>query len=204
MYDNNVQTTNLLSNQEKPTENIFDLDKFPATTRPIVCSPKELLEMLEKYALYENTIDALCTEYHINTHTFFKLCRTYPEIEQVYRLAQAERAELLAQQTMAIADDDSDDVLVQPDGRFTPNNANVRRSELRVKSRQYLMERYNPERFASRTKVENTTRALHIHAVTKLPPVDQLEDIGLDGLQDIQRSMRYGDKATQQSGATRR
>lgn len=191
-------------NEVQNSQSVFDLEEFPAKTNKILCKPPELLQMLEKYAIMEGTIAEMCAQYHMNTHTFYGLCRTYPEIEHTYRLAQKERAELLAQKTIEIADEDGEDVLIQPDGRFTPNNANVRRSELRVKARQYLMERYNPERFATRTKVEATTRSLHLHAVTKLPPVDELEDIGLDGLQDIQRTMRYGDKSTQHSGATRR
>lgn len=201
--DNATQHDNLPEN----TQSIFDLEEFPSVTKPINITPKGLLLLLEDYANYKGDIESLSAQYHIDKATFYRLSRTYEEIATAYRRAQEMRAEHLSEEQVRIADDDSEDlILVERGGstNFMPNLANVRRSELRIKTRQYLMERYHPEKFAQRTKVEQTVRGAVIHGFTRLPPVAEIEDLGLDGLMNVQRSMRYGDGATQQSGATRR
>jgi hypothetical protein len=198
----------VVNNNGENEVSIWDQPEFPKVTKALNITPPKLLEMLDKYANYGGTILELCNEYHINTHSFYGLCRSYPAIELVYRTAQKDRAEHMAHESIAIADDDSNDMVMQESKNgtayFTPNMANVRRADLRVRSRQYLMEKYNPDIYASRTKIEQTSSNLHIHAHTILPSVDDLESVGLEGLQDVQRSMRYGESAAQQSGACRR
>lgn len=199
---------NIQDNQVQKVSEVWELDAFPSVTKPIGCSPKQLLEGLISYANSRFNVEDMCADLQINLHTFYGLCRNYPEIEQFYRSAQKVRAEYLADEATSIADDTSGDIIKQTrsngDIFYAPNMANVRRSELRIKHRQWLMERYNPDKYGQRTKVEQTSRSLHIHGHVQLPPVTELDSIGLDGLMNVQKSIRYGDGTTQQSGATRR
>lgn len=187
---------------------IFDGEAFPSTTKPYAFTPKILLDMLIEYSRYHGSIVECCKKYRVDTHSFFGLCRTYPEIAQFYKAAQENRADIMAAETLEIADSDDNDILMQvgKNGNeyFAPNMAAVRRDELRIKARQYLMGKYNNDKYGDKTKVEQSVKSVNIHAVTILPDVSAIEDVGLDGLMNIQRDMRYGQNTSQQAGATRR
>ena len=195
-------------NEAEGAISILDADHFPSKTRPIEFTPQQLQDMLVAYSKYRGSIVKCCEQYSIDIHTFYGLCRTYPEIKQLYSTAQEERAELMADETLDIADSGDDDILmnVSKNGNevFAPNMAAVRRDELRIKARQYLMGKYNNDKYGDKTKVEQSVRSVNIHAHTLLPDPGSIEDIGLDGLMNIQRDMRYGQGTSQQAGATRR
>ena len=187
---------------------IFEQDYFPAKTRPISFSPKQLQEMLIEYSRYRGSIVVLCKEHGVDTHTFFDLCRAYPDIAQFYDLCKENRAEIMAAETIDIVDSTDNDVIMNVDKAgtafFSPNMAAVRRDELRIKQRNFLLSKYNRDKYGERQVIEQTTKSFNIHAHTLLPSPDKLEEIGLEGLINIQRDMRYGQASAQQSGAVRR
>ena len=187
---------------------IFNEPIFPSKTKPYNFTPAQLKDMLIEYSQYKGNIRALCESHRIDNHSFFMLCRTYPEIESFYSVCQANRAEYMAAETIEIADSGDDDVIMNVDRAgneyFQPNMAKVRRDELRIKQRNYILSKYNREKYGDKQVIESTSKSFHLHAHTVLPPVSELEDIGLDGLINIQRDMRYGQSTSQQSGSTRR
>ena len=94
-----------------------------------------------------------------------------PEIREYYQRAQELHSEVWAVECEAIADDDSRDLITvektTKTGTITydaPNMAAARRDDLRVRTRQWLMERLNPR---YRSKSELTTRNLNLNITGK-------------------------------------
>lgn len=74
---------------------------------------------------------------------------------RAYDRARCIQADAYADRIVEDADDDSGDVLLGSKGGRLPNNAAVARSKLKVDTRKWLMERYLPRRFGSKTQVAN-------------------------------------------------
>lgn len=101
------------------------------------------------------TIRYACEKRHRNHKEFLRLALRDPVIKEQYELARQVRAELLQDEIIEMADDDSHDIDL--DGRG--NGAAVRRSELKVKTRLEIAKAANPDKFREKggTKVNVET-----------------------------------------------
>lgn len=84
-----------------------------------------------------------CEKRQRNHKEFLRLALRDPVIKEQYELARQVRAELLQDEIIEMADDDSHDIDL--DGRG--NGAAVRRSELKVKTRLEIAKAANPDKF---------------------------------------------------------
>ena len=71
----------------------------------------------------------------------FRWLREHPEFREVYVFAKQAQAELVIEEALAIADNDSQDVIVTPDGRRVPNRSAIRRNKIQVEYRKWLASR---------------------------------------------------------------
>jgi hypothetical protein len=117
--------------------------------------PPDLLHEVCEEIAAGKTIRWACEKHGRNHKEFLRLALRDPVIKEQYELARQVRAELLQDEIIEMADDDSHDIDL--DGRG--NGAAVRRSELKVKTRLEIAKAANPDKFREKggTKVNVET-----------------------------------------------
>lgn len=98
------------------------------------------------------TIRNICKDPHMPHYTtFWDWVTKDNDLRQEYYKAKQDQADYFAEQILEIADESSTDIIESFDknGRRIPivNYENIKRSELRVRARQWLMERVQRERY---------------------------------------------------------
>lgn len=117
--------------------------------------PPDLLYAVCEEIAAGKAISWACEKHGRNHKEFLRLALRDPVIKEQYELARQVRAELLQDEIIEMADDDSHDIDL--DGRG--NGAAVRRSELKVKTRLEIAKAANPDKFREKggTKVNVET-----------------------------------------------
>jgi hypothetical protein len=92
-----------------------------------------------------------------------------PENSTAYARARELGIEVLAEDTIGIADDGSQDVRVLPDGRETPDYEFAARSRLRVDTRKWYVATVDPKRYGKQTNVDVTSGGEPITVVSGVP-----------------------------------
>ena len=89
------------------------------------------------------------------------------------------RAHFMAEDTLEIADDESKDLLIDPEtGQQYANNAAVARAKIRIQTRQKLMRYFHPERYGENQKIDVTTNGENIYGgLVITPPKEDDEDV---------------------------
>jgi terminase small subunit-like protein len=82
--------------------------------------------------------------------TIYAWRQTNPEFASWFDRAREIQSHALVDQTVAIADDESKDLLYRANGDPVPNNAAVQRGRLRVDSRRWLAGKLNPAAYADK------------------------------------------------------
>lgn len=113
---------------------------------------------------YNETIAALVCQ-RVATHTcgLKKMCAMYddlpvqstinlwrykhPEFSEQYAQAKMAQADLLAEECLEIADDDSKDIKIDADGFETCNTEFIARSRLRIDTRKWLAAKLLPKQY---------------------------------------------------------
>lgn len=93
--------------------------------------------------------------------TVFRWLAKHPEFETVYARAREVQAEVLADEITTIADDGRNDLMeiLNKDGEpigWRENGEVLRRSQLRVATRQWIAERMLPHKYGTKIKTELT------------------------------------------------
>lgn len=147
---------------EKPTS-IFDLPAFPAKIgthpggKPANITPKLWLQAIEKWET-DPTIGLpdVCLQLGFSHSVLYDWRDRYIELQTRYEVARTNRAHLLAENTIAIADEP-----LNPDPKFaTPA---VRRAECRIGARQWLAERLHPKQYGSRQQIDQRVVSANIN-----------------------------------------
>src|SRR5580658_1817622 len=84
-----------------------------------------------------------------NSTVFKWLSEQKPFAEQYTRAREAQM-EVMAQEIIDIADDSSEDALIDEDGKTRANAEFVNRSRLRVDTRKWLMSKLNPKKYGDK------------------------------------------------------
>lgn len=110
----------------------------------------------------------------------------YPEFAEKYRMAQASRAEAYVEEMIEIADDASDDIEWGKDGPKIKGSA-IRRAQLRIDTRKWVVSKHNNARFGEKILNEHTGKNgaplgdTHFN-ITLLPSGTVLEPEAEDGV----------------------
>lgn len=87
---------------------------------------------------------------------FFKWIAKYREFNDQYARAKEIQMEFYADEINTIADDDSKDFQIDPDGKVRSDNTAVNRARLRVDSRKWLMSKLAPKKYGDTQKHEHS------------------------------------------------
>ena len=113
-------------------------------------------EILERICRGE-TIDRICKDEHMpHRSTVWKWVRYDPDFAELYFEAKKFQLDAFAEQIITIADESVHDIRMAYDRQGNPipeiNFEAVKRSELRVKTRQWLMERLMPKKYGDKVQ----------------------------------------------------
>ena len=81
---------------------------------------------------------------------------TRPEFSEQYARAHEAYADKLAEETLLIADDSSQDTYVDADGNVKTDTEAIQRSKLRVDTRKWLASKMAPKKYGDKIQAEHT------------------------------------------------
>ena len=109
--------------------------------------------------------DAICVELSENVVSLASICRRpempgysticqwldrYPDFAEKYARARDRQADVIAEQTLEIADDMSRDVKLDEDGRPSVDHEHIARSRLRVDTRKWIASKLKPKKYGDK------------------------------------------------------
>ena len=117
--------------------------------------PDDVLEACLEAVAEGRTVKEFCeTDGRLSRSTFYKLMRTDPEVARIYAQAKEIGAETLADELLEIADDSRNDYVerhrVDGSAYIAFQDENVKRSALRITTRQWLLERLMAGKYGNR------------------------------------------------------
>jgi hypothetical protein len=112
------------------------MQTYKAKGRPPVHDwPMIQREILDRLANGQS-LASICLNQHMpEPSTIYERLRKEPSFAQDYARARGNLADILFDQCLMIADDDSRDLLVDKEGIATPNNAAIARDRLKIETR---------------------------------------------------------------------
>ena len=145
---------------------VYDLPEFPWFIHPYSFSPENVKDAIKEYKSTTKSIQKVLEEYGIKGESFYDLLDSYDQLRIDYEHAQEKKAEMLINETIEIADDGSNDLIEKEDktGKtyYTPNHELVKRSDIRIKTRQWIAGKWN-NRYKDKTSQEVTVKSLNIN-----------------------------------------
>lgn len=134
-------------------------DTKHAGGRPTLYTQELADEICEQLALGISLRTVCNTDSMPTVKTVFNWFRTYPEFLQQYTRAKEESADAMAEDTLDIADDGTNDWMMinRKDGSeaWQLNGEHIQRSRLRVETRKWLMSKMKPKKYGDRLELDN-------------------------------------------------
>lgn len=115
-----------------------------------------ICELVQTHAI---GLERLCKMYYDelpNECTIYAWLAKYESFSKQYARAKMKQAELLAQQCLDIADDTSNDSMIDKDGQEVCNKEYIARSRLRIDTRKWLASKLLPRQYGDRQHTEVT------------------------------------------------
>ena len=105
--------------------------------------------------------------------TFFEWLKEDEELTNQYARATEVRAEVIFDDILAIADENTNDTSINENGIEVVNNDVIQRSRLRIDARKWVLSKLNPKKFGDKTditsggeKIQTTPQEVKITIVT--------------------------------------
>ncbi len=89
--------------------------------------------------------------------TVFRWLRDRPKFRELYALAKQAQADLLIEEALDIADDDSDDLIETADGKILFNRAAIQRSKMRIEHRKWIAAKLLPRRYGAQPEQDSAS-----------------------------------------------
>lgn len=125
--------------------------------RPEVINSKmedKILEML----IDGFKISTIATKLGITRQTIYNKRKNSPNWDEAFAEAMRLRAAIIAEETLDIADDDSNDTFTDTEtGQIKGNPTAVARAKVRISTRQKLLQYYDPSKYGDRSNVDVTS-----------------------------------------------
>ncbi|EHL31828.1 terminase small subunit-like protein [Legionella drancourtii] len=87
--------------------------------------------------------------------TLFAWLKKYPEFSEQYAQAKICQIELLIDEILEIADDESNDCFIDEDGKPVSNNSVVNRARLKIDTRKWLASKLVPKVYGNKIGIES-------------------------------------------------
>lgn len=147
--------------------------------RPTDLNEKVMLQLFD-WVSDGKTIKWCAMKLGVARYTIYRWINNFPEFKEMMDEAAQIKAQNYVDELIEIADDDSKDLIFDPDGSAKPNAAAVARSKLKMAARQKVAGYLAPRLFGENaTKVDITTNgdAVFMGLMITPPKMDDEEDI---------------------------
>lgn len=95
-----------------------------------------------------------------NVSSFYRWIDEDEKMQKQYARAMEIRADFLFEQTIEIADDDSDDLEITDNGTVRLNKEFAARSKIRIEARQFAIARMAPKRYGNKIDITSDNKAI--------------------------------------------
>lgn len=148
MAKKSAKKNEIKSSQKSRNERLYDALKKKMT-------PELQREMLSAIASQSKSFLQLKREnpHFLSSNEIFTYCQIDPDFRESLEIARRMQQEAAADEILAIADNEENDLITQKNGMVMCNSAKVARDALRIKSRTLLMSCLNPDRYKNRLEV---------------------------------------------------
>ena len=123
--------------------------------RPSLYDPEIAARLCERLALGEPLVK-IAPDLGIGISTVYRWQLDNPEFRQAYARAREDQADTFADEIVQIADDASNDTMVDEDGHEYTSHENIQRSKLRVDTRKWVAAKLKPKVYSDRQQVEHS------------------------------------------------
>lgn len=135
--------------------------------RPTVYTPELFEKICDEIATSDIGLVHICKHNGLNAKTFYDWIKADIELSNKYARARELQAEYLADQILSIADDVSNDTIIDDEtGRESANHEWINRSRLRVDARKWIASKLFPKKYGD--KVDLTTAGEKINGVKEI------------------------------------
>lgn len=130
--------------------------------RPTQYTDELAKEICDKIASSSKGTKLLCKE---NPHwpcqdTIYTWLKRYPEFSEQYTQSKRCQIELLIDEILEIADDESNDCLIDKDGKLVSNNSAVNRARLKIDTRKWLACKLVPKVYGNKIDIESDNTSM--------------------------------------------
>ena len=94
--------------------------------------------------------------------TFFEWLKEDEELTNQYARATEVRADIIFDDILAIADENTNDTSINENGIEVVNNDVIQRSRLRIDARKWVLSKLNPKKFGDKTDITTNGKEVNI------------------------------------------
>jgi len=117
-----------------------------------------------------------------STSTFYEWLDNNEEKAKQYARATTVRADLIFDDILSIADENTNDTYVNENGVEVVNNDVIQRSRLRIDARKWVLSKLNPKKFGD--KIDHTTDGEKINTNISILNIDPLSNETNDSVKE--------------------
>ena len=154
------------------SKSILDLETFPGGDfggRPWIITPKQAVAVCSEFEA-GTTIKEACRLAGLpnNGHVYYyRALASFPELRSMHERARRSRTHIWADETIDEAIETRDDK--------EASMAQVRATEHLAHTRQWIIERHNPEEYGRKDTLNVNAKSIVVHATTNIKPEDLLQ-----------------------------
>lgn len=154
------------SKKDKPVENITTQTRG----RPTDYNLEITHEICEEIASSTKGIKRLCKENpHWPSHNaIYRWLNKYKDFSDLYARAKQQQVEALVDSILEIADDTSNDYIINDEGKLIPNHEHINRCRLRIDSIKWLAGKLAPRIYGDKTIQESKVSVSYEEALKEL------------------------------------
>lgn len=116
---------------------------------------EETFNSIIKFISEGNSLKESCDKARITTKTFHQWVNKDDEKSNLYAHAREERADLLFEEILEIADSAVKDTYEDDNGQTRTDHEAIQRSKLRVDARKWMLSKMNPKKYSDKIQVDN-------------------------------------------------
>lgn len=128
--------------------------------RPSKYTDEVAMQICEQVATSSKSLRTICIELDVPIRTVLDWLAQNEVFSQHYARAKEEQADLLAEEIIEIADDSSQDTIIDEFGKERPNSEWMNRSRLRVDARKWVAAKLKPKKYGDKTEHDITITGL--------------------------------------------
>ncbi len=137
---------------------------------------EETFNSIIKFVSEGNSLKESCDKARLDKSTFYRWIKDDKEKSDMYAHAREDRADLLFEEILEIADESAKDIYEDKDGNKKVDHESIQRSRLRVEARKWVLSKMQPKKYGDKVDLTSdgdkiTTNILNLGNGT--PPKDE-------------------------------